>query len=290
MTAAHPGGADEDGADEATRPVVTFTGARLAFGDRVLWDDLNLTIEPGEFVAVLGPNGSGKTSFLRVLLRQYALDHGSVASTDAVGYIPQQHAEDDADPMAIRGRDLVGFGVDGGRWGVGLRGRARRRELVDRALGSVDALPYADAPLGVLSGGEQQRLRVAQAVVSDPELLLCDEPLASLDPTNQQVVVELIDRRRREAGTAVVFVTHEINPILSYVDRVLYLVDGRFRIGEPHEVMTTETLSELYGSDVEVLRVNGRLVVIGGEDAHHCAADTEPGGVRSGGARSGGPA
>ncbi|MBN0973024.1 metal ABC transporter ATP-binding protein [Gordonia sp. BP-94] len=265
------------------RPVVEFTGARLAFGDRVLWDDLDLTIEPGEFVAVLGPNGSGKTSFLRVLLHQYALDRGTVTTTDAVGYIPQQHAEDDADPMAIRGRDLVGFGVDGGRWGVGLRGRARRRALVDTALGSVDALPYADAPLGVLSGGEQQRLRVAQAVVSDPALLLCDEPLASLDPTNQQVVVDLIDRRRRDAGTAVVFVTHEINPILPFVDRVLYLVDGRFRIGEPHEVMTTETLSELYGSDVEVLRVNGRLVVIGGEDAHHCAADSEPGVARRGG-------
>ncbi|PKZ65475.1 ABC transporter ATP-binding protein [Gordonia terrae] len=277
--------ADRGGSQTGSRPVVAFTGARLAFGDRILWDDLNLTIEPGEFIAVLGPNGSGKTSFLRVLLRQYALDRGSVTTTDAVGYIPQQHADDDADPMAIRGRDLVGFGVDGGRWGVGLRGRSRRRELVDRALRAVDALPYADAPLGVLSGGEQQRLRVAQAVVSDPGLLLCDEPLASLDPTNQQVVVELIDRRRREAGTAVVFVTHEINPILPYVDRVLYLVDGRFRIGEPHEVMTTETLSELYGSDVEVLRVNGRLVVIGGEDAHHCAAETG-----SGVARSGGPA
>ncbi|GAC82809.1 metal ABC transporter ATP-binding protein [Gordonia paraffinivorans] len=263
-------------AQRGGRPVVTFSGARLAFGDRVLWDGLDLAIEPGEFVAVLGPNGSGKTSFLRVLLGQYALRSGTVETTEAVGYIPQQHA-DDADPMAIRGRDLVGFGVDGNRWGLGLRGRARRRELVDRALDAVDARHYADAPLGVLSGGEQQRLRVAQAVVSEPDLLLCDEPLASLDPTNQHVVVDLIDRRRREAGTAVVFVTHEINPILPYVDRVLYLVGGRFRIGTPEQVMTTETLSELYGSDVEVLRVNGRLVVIGGEDAHHCVAPETPG-------------
>ncbi|MCK8613259.1 metal ABC transporter ATP-binding protein [Gordonia sp. C13] len=259
-----------------TDPVVTFSGARLGFGDRVLWDDLDLTIRPGEFVAVLGPNGSGKTSFLRVLLRQYSLDRGTVETTDKIGYIPQQHA-DEGDPMALRGRDLVGFGVDGSRWGLGVRGRSRRRELVDQALAAVDSLPYADAPLGVLSGGEQQRLRVAQAVVSDPELLLCDEPLASLDPTNQQVVVDLIDQRRKQAGTAVVFVTHEINPILPYVDRVLYLVGGRFRVGTPDEVMTTETLSELYGSDVEVLRVNGRLVVIGGEDAHHCVDIAEAG-------------
>lgn len=256
-------------------PVATFDAARLAFGSRVLWDDLDLTISPGEFVAVLGPNGSGKTSFLRCLLGQYQLDAGRLEVTDAIGYIPQQHA-DDSDPMAMRGRDLVGFGVDGARWGVGLRGRARRRRLVDAALVEVGATAYADAPMGLLSGGEQQRLRVAQSLTSNPTLLLCDEPLSSLDPTNQQRVVELIDERRRSANTAIVFVTHEINPILPYVDRVLYLVGGRFRIGTPDEVMTTATLSNLYGSDVEVLRVNGRLVVIGGEDGHHCEETADP--------------
>ncbi|MEE4025856.1 metal ABC transporter ATP-binding protein [Gordonia sp. PKS22-38] len=261
--------------DDPAAPVATFERARLAFGSRVLWDDLDLTISRGEFVAVLGPNGSGKTSFLRCLLGQYGLDRGRLEVTDAIGYIPQQHA-DDSDPMAMRGRDLVGFGVDGSRWGVGLRGRVRRRRLVDAALAEVGATAYANAPMGLLSGGEQQRLRVAQALTTNPSLLLCDEPLSSLDPTNQQRVVELIDERRRSANTAVVFVTHEINPILPYVDRVLYLVGGRFRIGTPDEVMTTGTLSELYGSDVEVLRVNGRLLVIGGEDSHHCDHLAEP--------------
>ncbi|GAC68037.1 metal ABC transporter ATP-binding protein [Gordonia soli] len=264
------------GADKATSsaPVAVFDHARLAFGGRVLWDELDLSIGRGEFVAVLGPNGSGKTSFLRCLLGQYALTGGTLQVTDAIGYIPQQHA-DDADPMAVRGRDLVGFGVDGRRWGLGIRGRRRRRELVDHALAQVDATAFADAPVGVLSGGEQQRLRVAQALTGDPELLLCDEPLASLDPTNQRRVVDLIDARRRSAGTSIVFVTHEINPVLPVVDKVLYLVGGRFRIGTPDEVMTTATLSELYGSDVEVIRVNDRLVVIGGEDAvHHCVDAT----------------
>ncbi|GAB93310.1 putative ABC transporter ATP-binding protein [Gordonia rhizosphera NBRC 16068] len=270
-----PHSAGAPSAGDAGRPVATFSHARLAFGSRVLWDDLDLTISPGEFIAVLGPNGSGKTSFLRCLLGQYHLDAGHLDVTHAIGYIPQQHAED-ADPMALRGRDLVGFGVDGSRWGIGLRGRSRRKRLVDAALAEVGATAYADAPLGLLSGGEQQRLRVAQALTTDPSLLLCDEPLASLDLTNQRLVVELIDERRRRANTAVVFVTHEINPVLPFVDKVLYLVGGQFRIGTPDEVMTTATLSELYGSEIEVVRVNGRLVVIGCEDAHHCVDETDP--------------
>lgn len=252
--------------------VASFNHATLAFGDRVLFDDLNLSIEAGEFVAVLGPNGSGKTSFLRTLLGQYPLTSGRLTVTGAVGYIPQQHA-DDADAMALRARDLVGFGVDGDRWGIGLRGHRERRRKVDAALAEVGASAYADAPVGMLSGGEQQRLRVAQALTTDPQLLLCDEPLASLDPASQERVVELIDRRRRTAATSVVLVTHEINPVMPYVDRVLYLVGGEFLAGPPAAVMTTETLSELYGSHVEVVRVNGRILVVGGEEGTaHCDA------------------
>ncbi|MFT4124847.1 MAG: ATP-binding cassette domain-containing protein [Gordonia sp. (in: high G+C Gram-positive bacteria)] len=264
-------------------PVAQFSHARLAFGERVLWDDLSLDIAPGEFVAVLGPNGSGKTSFLRTLLGQYTLTSGTLTVTGRIGYIPQQHA-DDADPMAMRGRDLVGFGVDGARWGIGLRGLGERRRRVDSALAEVGATAYADSPVGLLSGGEQQRLRIAQALTTDPDLLLCDEPLASLDPASQERVVELIDLRRRTASTAIVLVTHEINPVLPYVDRVLYLAAstrgdpsgevsarsaGRFVVGPPDEVMTTATLSALYGSRVEVVRINGRLIVVGGEDAQN---------------------
>ena len=149
--------------------------------------------------------------------------------SQAIGYVPQQKAL--AEDLPLRARDLVGLGLDGHRLGVGLRGRSVRRERVRAALESVGAGHYADAPVGRLSGGEQQRLRVAQALVGDPSVLLCDEPLLSLDLAHQQVVANLIDRRRRAADTAVVFVTHEINPILPLVDRVLYLVDGRFRVG-----------------------------------------------------------
>src|SRR5918998_205747 len=178
----------------------------------------------------------------------------------------------DLDPdLPLRGRDLVGLGLDGHHFGIGFRGRKERRERVDAALAAVDGTAYADAPVGRLSGGEQQRLRVAQALVGGPDVLLCDEPLLSLDLSHQRTVTRLIDDRRRAARTAVLFVTHEINPVLPLVDRVLYLVDGRFRIGPPQEVMTSEVLSELYRTHVDVLRVRDRLLVVGAEDhGEHC--------------------
>jgi zinc/manganese transport system ATP-binding protein len=182
-----------------------------------------------------------------------------------VGYVPQQQTLDPLTPL--RGRDLVGLGLDGHRWGPGWRGARARRARVDEALAAVGATGWADAPVGRLSGGEQQRLRVAQALVGDPRLLLADEPLLSLDLAHQRSVVEMIDRRRREHGTAVVFVTHEINPVLPVTDRVLYLVDGRFRIGTPDEVMTSQNLTELYGTQVDVVRVRDRVLVVGAEDA-----------------------
>ena len=192
-----------------------------------------------------------------------------------IGYVPQQKALDP--DLPLRGRDLVGLGLDGHRLGLGLRGRRERRARVDAALAAVGGTGYADAPVGRLSGGEQQRLRVAQALVGDPEVLLCDEPLLSLDLAHQQTVTRLIDRRRRTDATAVVFVTHEINPVLPLVDRVLYLVDGRFRIGRVPEVMTSAVLSELYGTHVDVLRVHGRLVVVGAEErGEHCHPEDVP--------------
>lgn len=279
-------------AEQATRrsapaaaPAVRLHGARLAYGHRVLWDELDLDVAPGEFLAVLGPNGSGKTSLLKVLLGLQPLSAGTVEiagrqvrrGNRSVGYIPQQRAMDPT--LTLRGRDLVRLGLDGHRWGFGLPS-ARRRARVDEALDAVGALGYADAPVGLLSGGEQQRLRVAQALVGDPDVLLCDEPLASLDLAHQRAVSDLIDARRRATDTAVLFVTHEINSMLSAVDRVLYLVDGRFRIGTPDEVMNSATLSELYRTTVEVISVQGRVLVVGAyqdDDPHHVAEPRNPG-------------
>lgn len=262
---------------EGTTPAISLHDAELRFGDRVLWHDLNLAVAPGEFLAVLGPNGTGKTSLLKILLGEHGLYRGTAeidghrvhSGNPAIGYIPQQRGIDPHTPM--RGRDIVRMGIDGYRWGPGWPSRKRRRH-VDELLASVGAESYADAPAGTLSGGELQRLRVAQALASNPSVLLCDEPLLSLDMHHQQVVAGLIDEQRRARDAAVLFVTHEINPILPYVDRILYIVGGHFLIGTPAEVMTSESLTRLYGSPVEVVRVGGRLIVVGGEDEctdHH---------------------
>jgi len=268
-------------------PAIQLRGAQVRFGERTLWDGLDLDVAPGEFVAVLGPNGSGKTTLVRVLLGLQQLSAGEVRIAGAaprrgspmIGYVPQQKAlERD---LPLRGRDLVGLGLDGHRFGLGLGGRAARRARVDAALAAVGGTAYANAPVGQLSGGEQQRLRVAQALVGDPAVLLCDEPLLSLDLAHQRTVTDLIDARRRAADTAVLFVTHEINPVLPFVDRVLYLVNGQFRIGKPDEVMTTETLSQLYGTRVEVLKVGGQIHIAGAQSAlceaepHHHEHDVE---------------
>jgi zinc/manganese transport system ATP-binding protein len=253
-------------------PAVSLTGARLAFGDRVLWDGLDLSVARGEFIAVLGPNGTGKTSLLKVLLGQLMLSAGAVqvdgkevsSGNGDIGYVPQ-HRPIDREVM-LRGRDLVRLGVDGRNWGcLPLRSadRLRRRAAVTQALAQVNGDRLADVRVGVMSGGELQRVRIAQAVASDPMLLLCDEPLSALDPANAKLVASLINRRRLEANTTVIVVTHEVNTILPYVDRVLYLVDGQFRIGPVEEVMTTETLSKLYRADIQVVKVNGRYVVVG---------------------------
>jgi zinc/manganese transport system ATP-binding protein len=254
-------------------PVLSLRSATLAFGDRQLWSNLNLDVRPGEFLAVLGPNGTGKTSLLKTILGQQQLTSGSISllgkpvglGTRDIGYIPQQKLLEQGTPL--RARDLVAFGANGHRWGLPISSKAVRRK-VDEVLEAVGATAYADVPVATLSGGEQQRIRVAQSIAGDPRLLLCDEPLLSLDLNHQRGVSELINEQRKVLDTAVVFVTHDVNPILGMVDRVLYLAGGRFRIGTPDEVLRSEVLSYMYDTPVEVIRSRGRIVVLGAPEGY----------------------
>ena len=258
---------------EVTDPVLSLRGATLSFGERRLWQNLNLEVQPGEFVAVLGPNGTGKTSLLKTILGQQELSSGTIEflgkpvtrGSGRIGYIPQQKLLEQGTPL--RARDLVAFGVNGHRWGLPFNSRAVRRQ-VDGILESVGATEYANVPVATLSGGEQQRVRVGQSIAGTPSLLLCDEPLISLDLHHQRQVSELIDEQRRAINTAVIFVTHDVNPILPMVDRVLYLAGGRFRVGTPDEVLRSEVLSYMYDTPVEVIRSRGRVVVLGAPEGY----------------------
>jgi zinc/manganese transport system ATP-binding protein len=254
--------------------------ATVALGRHPVWSHVHARVEPGEFVAILGPNGVGKSTLLKAILGLVPLAAGQVRllgrapgqANHDIGYLPQRRSFDAS--LRVRGVDVVRLGLDGDRWGLPVPGRreravrARVRELVDL----VGAGAYAQRPIGQLSGGEQQRLLIAQALARRPRLLLLDEPLDSLDLPNQAAVAALISRIARTGSVAVMMVAHDVNPILPYLDRVIYLAHGGAVSGPPAEVITSETLTRLYGTPVEVLSTSdGRLVVVGQPEApaHH---------------------
>jgi zinc/manganese transport system ATP-binding protein len=251
---------------------VRFEGAQVRLGGRTVWSDVSLGIRPGEFAAVLGPNGAGKSTLLKAILGLLPLRAGSAnvlgrppgELNAQIGYLPQRHSFDAA--ARIRGVDIVRLGLDGARWGVPLPGRASReaRRRVGEAIERVSASAYAERPIGRLSGGEQQRLLIAQALVRRPRLLLLDEPLDSLDLPNQVSVAALVQRICSDEGVAVMLVAHDVNPILPYLDRVVYFAGETAVEGTPREVITSETLTRLYAAPIEVLETSdGRLVVVG---------------------------
>jgi zinc/manganese transport system ATP-binding protein len=256
------------------KPVLSVKGASLSFGEKRLWQNLNLDIAPGEFVAVLGTNGSGKTTLLKAILGQEKLDEGSIEiagkpikhGSRNIGYIPQHRSVDASTPLLAK--DLLALGLNGHRYGFSLNPR-RDRARVEHILGCINGHDLARKPIGELSGGELQRFRVGQAVIDEPDLILADEPLSALDPAQQKIIADLLDQERKDHSAAVMFVTHDVNPILSMVDRVLYLANGQYRIGTPDEVMRSEVLSELYNTDIDVVRNQGRIVVIGSQSHEH---------------------
>ena len=261
-------------------PAIVAEGVAAAYGDRLIWRNASFTVNTGEFVAVLGPNGSGKSTLLRLLLGLQPPAAGSLQvlgkrplrGNPRIGYVPQRRNIDR--DLPVRGRDFVHLGIDGNRWGLALGNAASNHQRVDQAITSVEAQAYADRPIGRLSGGEQQRLLLAQALAGRPQMLLLDEPLASLDLRNQIIIAELVAQLARANGLTVLLIAHDINPLLPIVDRVLYVAHGGLAIGKPAEVITTEQLSRLYDAPIEVLHdSHGHMFVVGleAESAHHDA-------------------
>ncbi len=232
-------------------------------------DGITLQIAAGEFVGVLGPNGAGKTTLMRAILGLLppksgtitVLGRPAVRGNPAVGYMPQTRAA--MGELRLSGRDFVAAVLHGHRLGLPLRGKAGAAE-VDRVLALVGAQGLARRPLAETSGGERQRLLLAQALIGQPRLLLLDEPLISLDPHHQRGVVELARAVGSELSITVLFSAHELNPLLGALDRVLYLGGGQAALGTVDEVITGPVLSRLYGSPIDVVRLHGRIFVMSG--------------------------
>jgi len=253
----------------------------VRLGGREILKDVSFKIRPGEFTGLIGPNGAGKTTLLRVILGLQPVTSGEVLLDGAprphrdssIGYVPQKLAiEPD---MPLRVRDVVSLGLDGQKFGIRLPSRARR-ELVSDMLTAVGAQRYADARVGELSGGEQQRVMIAHALISKPRLLLLDEPLANLDISSEQGIVSVLARLARADHVAVLLSAHEMNPLMPVMDRIVYVAAGRVAVGDADEVVQPEVLSRLYGRHVDVIRVHGRILVVAapeGVDAAEAAAE-----------------
>ena len=255
---------------------IGFTGVTLTLGGRDILSGVDLAIHENAFIGVLGPNGAGKTTMMRAVLGLLRPSAGSITVLGAaatrgngsVGYIPQTRGT--LSTAGLSGWDFVAAAVNGHRWGLPLLDVAGRRD-VQRVLGLVGALDLARRPLDELSGGERQRLLLAQSLLGNPRLLLLDEPLISLDPHYQRAMVQLVSGLQKTLGLTVLFSAHELNPLLGALDQVLYLGGGHAALGTVDEVITGPVLSRLYGSNIDVVHLNGRIFVMSG--AHEIERD-----------------
>lgn len=255
--------------------VLSVDGVTVRLNGRTILDDVSFDVPASGFCGLIGSNGAGKTTLLRVLLGLISPGSGHVHVAPnrerggvAIGYVPQKISLDG--DLPLRARDLIGLGLDGHRLGTGWPNRNRRNAIQDM-VEAVGATRFADNRVGNLSGGEQQRVMIAQALISRPRLLLLDEPLANLDIRSAAEVVDLLARIARDHGVAIVLSAHDMNPLLRAMDQVVYLADGRAVSGTTDEVIQSDTLSRLYRHDVEVIRAQGRVLVVSGGDP----ADTD---------------
>ncbi len=252
---------------DVAQPLLEVRRVNVSVEGRDILRDVNFSINHGEFTGLIGSNGAGKTTLFRVVLgiQEHAsgevLLHGEplARSNRSIGYVPQKVLFDP--DLPIRARDLVALGADGHRYGLRRRTRALH-EAVDEMLDAVDAGTFADRRVGGLSGGEQQRVLIAHSLISRPELLLLDEPLANLDPGSVQEIIALLHRVSQRQRVAILLSAHEMNPLLPVMDRIVYVANGHVASGTTDEVVRPSVLSELYGHHVDVLRVHGRVLVV----------------------------
>jgi len=254
--------------------VLAVDHVSVSFSGRTVLRDVGFTLRAGEFCGLIGANGSGKTTLLRTILGSQTFHAGSIrigcadggrgliSRGSSIGYVPQTISIDPY--MPVRARDVVALGLDGNRLGLPLPSRARRNR-VDETLKAVNATHFAEQRIGNLSGGEQQRILIAHALVRRPRLLLLDEPLANLDMRSAAEIVAVLHQLSVKYLITVLLSAHDMNPLLPVMDRVVYLANGQAVSGKTHDVIRTDVLSRLYGYHIDVIRVHGRVLVIAAE-------------------------
>jgi zinc/manganese transport system ATP-binding protein len=251
-------------------PALQITDLRLTLGGNEILSGVNAEIQAGEFVGIFGPNGAGKTTLVRAIVGTLRPSTGSLRifgelpgkASHAIGYMPQGNSG--LEMTALSARSLVEAVCRGEAWGVPWSSRETRKE-VERVLELSGAAEHADRPFAVLSGGERQRVMLAQALLGQPKILVLDEPLASLDPRNQALLIESVAQVQRLTKATVLFVAHDMNPLLRVMDRVLYMAGGGAILGHLDDVVNSESLSRLYGFPIEVVRAGERVFVVSRE-------------------------
>lgn len=255
--------------------IITAKNLSIKYGDRVVWQNANFAVEKGKFIGILGPNGSGKTTLFRLLLGLAKPTSGELdvlggnphRGNPRIGYVPQRHHIDS--DMNIEALEIVRIGLTGNKWGMSLSG-AKERKMAFEALQIVGAEKLAHRPLGKLSGGELQRVFLAEALVAKPDLLLLDEPLANLDIRRETNLVQLVSEIVKSEGVTALLIAHNINPLLPVLDSVIYVAEGKIATGTPSEIFTSESLTKIYGTQVEVLHDSrGRVAILGVDEAPH---------------------
>ena len=259
---------------KAKSDLIVAKDLSAGYEGRSIWSGANFSFGRGEFVAILGPNGAGKTTLFRVLLGLQRPMGGTIQlfgtpprrGNPHIGYVPQRHTIDTE--TNVECLELVRLGISGTQWGFNPVTHDDK-DAAWSALEAAGASGLAHRRLGALSGGELQRIFLAEALVSNPEVLLLDEPLSNLDIKRETELLHLVNNVVRTRGVTALLIAHNINPLLPHVNDVMYIANGKMATGTPEQVLTSETLTQLYGIQVEVLKdPHGNVAIIGVEEHH----------------------
>jgi ABC-type Mn2+/Zn2+ transport system ATPase subunit len=241
--------------------LVSFDRVALGYGRRTILSELTFAVAEGDFLGLVGPNGAGKTTVLRAILGTLKPQGGTLARAPGLrfGYVPQRDQVDYNFPLKVVDVVLMGR-YD--RIGLARRPGKDDRDRAVEALDHVGIAELAERPLKDLSGGQKQRTLIARALVGEPNVLVLDEPTNGMDLVSTTQILGLVRELHERDNLTVIMVSHALNEVANYVERIALVVGGGFRIGSVDEIMTEPVLSEMYGIPVEVDSFNGHRIVL----------------------------